>query len=136
MQEQKLQKYISWHRVAASLRWNLCTHVLQPNRMSMRTICLLTFGLLLTLVIQAQENRGYKVFQFPADLIPGIDGNADDWALVPDDYTVGMDQLWDDSRKHDAANPENLEASVKIGWLKGTNRLYFLYEAYDDYWDS
>tara|TARA_R110002050_G_scaffold161176_1_gene290735 strand:- start:665 stop:1732 length:1068 start_codon:yes stop_codon:yes gene_type:complete len=101
----------------------------------MRFFFLLAFGLLLTLVIQAQENRGYKVFQFPANRIPGIDGNADDWALVPDDYTVGMDQLWDDSRKHDAANPENLEVSVKIGWVKGMNRLYFLYEAYDDYWD-
>lgn len=25
--------------------------------------------------------------------------------------------------------------SVKVGWVKGMNRLYFLYEAYDDYWD-
>jgi hypothetical protein len=23
---------------------------------------------------------------------------------------------------------------VKVGWVKGMNRLYFLYEAYDDYW--
>ena len=24
---------------------------------------------------------------------------------------------------------------VKVGWVKGMNKLYFLYEAYDDYWD-
>jgi len=24
---------------------------------------------------------------------------------------------------------------VKVGWVKGLNRLYFLYEAYDNYWD-
>ena len=24
---------------------------------------------------------------------------------------------------------------VKVGWVKGLNRLYFLYEADDDYWD-
>ena len=35
----------------------------------------------------------FKVFQFPADKIPRIDGNADDWAMVPEDYVIGMDQL-------------------------------------------
>lgn len=103
--------------------------------MRMRIFCLLTLGLLLTLLVQAQENRGYKVFQFPADHIPRIDGNTADWEIVPDDYTLGMDQLWDDSRKHETANSANLEVSVKVGWVKGINRLYFLYEAYDDYWD-
>ena len=24
---------------------------------------------------------------------------------------------------------------MRVGWVKGLNRLYFLYEAYDDYWD-
>ena len=37
----------------------------------------------------------YKVFQFPADKIPRIDGNTDDWAIVPDSYVIGMDQLTD-----------------------------------------
>ncbi|MBD0294093.1 MAG: PKD domain-containing protein [Flavisolibacter sp.] len=83
----------------------------------------------------AQENRHFKIFQFPANMIPQIDGKADDWNIVPDDYTVGMNQLWDDSRKHEKADPKNLDVNVKVGWIKGMNRLYFLYEAYDDYWD-
>jgi hypothetical protein len=28
-----------------------------------------------------------------------------------------------------------MDVKVKVGWVKGLNRLYFLYEAYDNYWD-
>ena len=31
----------------------------------------------------------FKIFQFPPNMIPRIDGNADDWAMVPDDYAIG-----------------------------------------------
>ena len=85
--------------------------------------------------LPAQEERSYKIFQFPPDKIPCIDGNVDDWSIVPDSFIVGMDQLWDDSGKHEKADSENLDVKVKVGWVKGMNRLYFLYEAYDDYWD-
>ncbi|MGD0871687.1 MAG: PKD domain-containing protein [Bryobacteraceae bacterium] len=37
----------------------------------------------------------FKIFQFPPDKIPRIDGNTDDWAIVPDSYSIGMDQLMD-----------------------------------------
>lgn len=83
----------------------------------------------------AQERRSYNIFQFPANQIPRIDGRVDDWRIVPDTYTVGMDQLWDDSGKHEKADLQNLDVKVKVGWVKGLSRLYFLYEAYDDYWD-
>src|SRR5688572_1896475 len=77
----------------------------------------------------------YHVFQFPADGIPRIDGDASDWAMVPESYLVGTDQLWDDSKKHPAPDPKTLDVRVKVGWVKGLNRLYFLYEATDNYWD-
>jgi len=77
----------------------------------------------------------YKVFQFPADKIPRVDGNTDDWGMVPERYVVGTDQLRDDSRKHPKPDPKTLDVRVRVGWVKGLNRLYFLYEAYDDYWD-
>ena len=83
----------------------------------------------------SQENRSYKIFQFPANRIPVIDGKSDDWKMVPGDYTVGMNQLWDDSKKHTNSDPANLDVKVTVGWIKGMNRLYFLYEAYDNYWD-
>lgn len=77
----------------------------------------------------------YPVFQFPADKIPRIDGNTDDWAMVPESYVIGTDQLTDDSGKYPRPDPKTLSVRVRVGWVKGLNRLYFLYEATDDYWD-
>jgi hypothetical protein len=78
----------------------------------------------------------FRIFQFPADRIPRIDGNAEDWSVVPESYAIGSDQLRetvvgiDDKR-----DPANLDVKVKVGWVKGQNQLYFLYEASDNYWD-
>lgn len=77
----------------------------------------------------------FSVYQFPADGIPRIDGAKDDWEQVPKDYVIGTRELWDSSNKNEDINPESLDVRVKVGWVKGLNRLYFLYEAEDDYWD-
>lgn len=77
----------------------------------------------------------FSIYQFPADQIPRIDGKGDDWAQVPEHYIVGTDELWDSSRKNEEANPESLDVQVRVGWVEGMSRLYFFYEAYDDYWD-
>ena len=94
-------------------------------------------GLLFCFSISAfsQSDSTLKIFQFPSNLIPRIDGNADDWSFVPESYIVGNDQLRDDEKKHSTLDPKNLEVKVRVGWVKGMNRLYFLYEAYDNYWD-
>ncbi len=89
------------------------------------TIC--TFGL--------DKDTTYRIFQFPANAIPRIDGNTADWDMVPQSYVIGMDQLSDDTGKHKKNDTTSLNVRVKVGWVKGLNRLYFLYEAYDDYWD-
>src|SRR6202008_2009928 len=61
-------------------------------------------GLLLWLALvlcmpqaRALERPGvtFKVFQFPPDRIPRIDGDDSDWAIVPDSYAIGLDQLVD-----------------------------------------
>jgi len=77
----------------------------------------------------------FKVFQFPQDKIPRIDGDPGDWAIVPDTYAVGSDQLIDDYNDHAAPDPKLFSMRVKVGWVKGLNRLYFLYEADKAYWD-
>jgi hypothetical protein len=77
----------------------------------------------------------FKIFQFPADKIPRVDGDPEDWKIVPDDYAIGMDQLVDDTHKDRKPDPKDLDVKVKVGWVKGLNRLYFLYVAYDNYWD-
>jgi hypothetical protein len=77
----------------------------------------------------------YPIFQFPANQIPRVDGDASDWAMVPESYVIGSDQLVDDTKKSSAPDPANLDVRVRVGWVKGLNRLYFLYEASDNYWD-
>lgn len=87
--------------------------------------------------VSALERPGteFKVYQFPASSIPQIDGDAEDWELVPASYIVGTEELWEDSGKHEGLLRESLDIQVRVAWVKGLNRLYFLYEAYDDYWD-
>ena len=69
----------------------------------------------------------FKVFQFPPDMIPRIDGNTDDWAMVPDSYAIGMDQLEDTEAPggHGTErDPKDLDVKVKVGWVKGFCLLY------------
>lgn len=93
---------------------------------------------LLVGALAALERPGveYKIYQFPAGKIPVMDGKGGDWAIVPESYSIGMDQLKETVRglgfRYDK---KDLDVKVKVGWVKGLNRLYFLYEAYDDYWD-
>lgn len=82
-----------------------------------------------------RTNEVFKIFQFPADKIPCIDGNTNDWSVVPESYVIGTDQLVDDNGKHSVADVSTPKIRVKAGWVNGLNRLYFLYEADDDYWD-
>lgn len=77
----------------------------------------------------------FEIYQFPSNAIPRIDGETVDWDEVPESYTIGTDQLIDDSGQFDQVDSKNLGVRVKVGWVKGMSRLYFLYEATDDYWD-
>ena len=78
----------------------------------------------------------YKVFQFPANMIPRIDGNIDDWNIVTDDYIINTDELTDEKTPGRPLNKESLDVKVRVGWVKGLNRLYFCVEMYDDYWNT
>jgi hypothetical protein len=101
----------------------------------------LAAGLLLVLAGAAplraldRPETTFQVFQFPADQIPRIDGDAADWAIVPASYAVGMEQFVDDGRPDRPRDPQNLDVKLRVGWVKGLNRLYVLYEAFDNYWD-
>jgi PKD domain len=105
------------------------------RRIAQAVMALAALVLATPLTAQDQPDKVFKVFQFPPNKIPRIDGNADDWAMVPDSYTIGIDQLHDDRGHHAKPDPTTLDIHVKVGWVKGLNRLYFLYEAYDNFWD-
>ncbi|WP_121114839.1 PKD domain-containing protein [Croceibacterium ferulae] len=88
-------------------------------------------------VAQANERPDceYQIFQFAADAIPRIDGRTDDWDAVGGDYIVGSERLKITDGSDESPDPANLDVRVRVGWVKGMNRLYVLYEASDDYWD-
>ncbi len=104
-----------------------------------RTI-LVAFLVQFTILSQSQalERPGieFKVFQFHRNMIPRIDGNTDDWEIVGDEYAIGTDQLNDTVKGIGTnINTKDIDVKVRVGWVKGLNRLYFLYEAYDEFWD-
>jgi hypothetical protein len=102
---------------------------------NIRFFLIIVIAFSMTVKSYPQADSTFKIFQFPANMIPRIDGNADDWSMVPENYIVGTDQLRDDEKKHAKPDPQNLDVKVRVGWVKGMNKLYFLYEAYDNYWD-
>lgn len=78
--------------------------------------------------------QAYKVFQFPAAKVPVIDGDTRDWEAVPASYALTQTTLKEDEGKYAAPDTTTLKVSVKVGWCVTTQRLYFLYEAWDNYW--
>jgi hypothetical protein len=102
-------------------------------------LCLLFTGRLLAQEIVPNLLRpelDLQIFQFPHDQMPRIDGKTDDWEIYPDELIYGTDLLKDteDGMAY-PVDTSDLDVKVRVGWVKGLNRLYFLYEAYDDFWD-
>ena len=89
---------------------------------------------------EALERPGveFKIFQFSHDKIPRIDGDTSDFDMVTDDYIIGSNQFTDNKVNGELKNsmdPCDLDVLVRVGWVKGLNRLNFLYEAYDNDWN-
>jgi hypothetical protein len=101
-------------------------------------VCFLIIGFMSATQLHALErpDKEFKIFQFPPTMIPRIDGKTDDWDIVPESYCIGSDELSDTVQGHGTnIDKKDLDVKVRVGWVKGMNRLYFLYEAYDDYWN-
>ena len=83
-----------------------------------------------------RPDKEFPVFQFPPTMIPRIDGHTDDWEIVPESYVIGTEELAETVKgKGTDHDLEDLDVAVRVGWVHGLNRLYFLYEAHDDYWN-
>lgn len=84
----------------------------------------------------ARESQVFEIYQFSPENMPHIDGKTKDWERVPDDYTYGTSYLKDTEDGQGLNIDSNdIDVRVTVGWVRGLNRLYFLYEAYDDFWD-
>ena len=97
------------------------------------------FGLLALAILTlsfARPGTEFMIYQFPREMTPSIDGDFSEWELVPDSFMIGSDQLRNAVKKEgEPQDPADYDLKVKVGWVKGLNRLYFYVEAYDDYWD-
>ena len=99
---------------------------------------IVVFAMIIPSLCSALErpDKEFKIFQFPSNMIPCIDGNTEDWDIVPESFSYGTEELSDTVKGHGANyDKSDLDVNVRVGWVKGLNRLYFLYEAYDDYWN-
>jgi hypothetical protein len=47
----------------------------------------------------------------------------------PDSYAIPHEQLTNDSSRQEKPDAQNLDVRVRVGWVTGLNRLYFLFEA-------
>ena len=112
-----------------NMAWSICLCLLIGNILIVESQSLPTYN-------TARKGEIFQIFQFPSNQMPRIDGDKRDWELVPENYTYGTDLLNDteDGMGTDI-DPKDLDVKVTIGWVKDLNRIYFLYEAYDDFWD-
>lgn len=99
----------------------------------MRESGLFIFFFCILLTCNSQEKE-YKIWQFSKDDLPVIDGNDNDWKNVPESYVISINEMKEDEGKYSKPDPSSLDIKVKVGWCSGINRIYFFYEAYDNYW--
>ncbi len=84
----------------------------------------------------ARPEKEFKIFQFPQNQIPRIDGDFSDWEMVPELYNIGTDELINTRiGEGNPMDPKDFDLNVKVAWVKDLNRLYFYIDAYDNYWD-
>ncbi|MGV3763196.1 PKD domain-containing protein [Parapedobacter sp.] len=100
-----------------------------------RILLLICASIATTEAVWAQRPKAFGIYQFPSQHIPSIDGDAADWRLIPDSLAIGISALVNVNDPEGGVDTANMDAEVKVAWVKGLNRLYFLYEAYDDYWN-
>ncbi|RKN78676.1 PKD domain-containing protein [Ulvibacterium marinum] len=112
------------------------TLIHQKSRLKKPFLIVLIVFLSIFVVSFSIPEKEYRIYQFPKNKIPRIDGEFSDWAQVPESYTIGLDQLMDTRFGNGTnLNPKDFDISVKVGWVKDLNRLYFFLEMKDDYWD-
>jgi len=98
--------------------------------------------ILLSLFVSAKNTsalinmeKEFGIFQFPPDKIPCIDGKTGDWDIFPDSLVIGTAYLFEEDSRGKNIDKNDIDVKMKVGWVNGMNRLYFLYEVSDEFWD-
>ena len=74
----------------------------------------------------------FKAFQFTDGLVPTIDGDLGDWAMVDESYLVTTERFVD---LIDAGELDENDFSVQLrmGWNRNENKLFFAAQVTDDF---
>lgn len=79
------------------------------------------------------EEALYRVFQFPDNLLPVMDGDLRDWDIVPESYWTDTYDLMETVRGLGTDfDVEDLSVLTAVGWNDTQNRLYFVVKGHDD----
>jgi hypothetical protein len=76
----------------------------------------------------------FTAFQFPPGLEPTLDGDASEWSIIPEDYVIPYSAHTDGEGQAPTDFGE-INFNAIVGWAPGTNKIYWLSERYDDFWD-
>ena len=80
------------------------------------------------------DAKVFKTFQFPDDRIPQMDGDLNEWDIVPSEFFFDYDD-YEEMHRGIGAALDTTDFYIKraaVGWNDATNRLYFMAEVYDD----
>ncbi len=93
----------------------------------------LIIGLTSPAIGHQPEGEIYKAFQFSNLLVPSIDGDLSDWALVDDSYVIETDHLQNlISSEVRMSDSDDFSVRLMVGWNKTANRLYIAAQVRDD----
>ena len=107
--------------------------------MRLRTLdALLVVGLAANGGAHRPEGEVFLAVQFPDHAVPVIDGNLDDWGLVPEKYSIRSDKLFSPAKNiRDVERGEydssDIEVWHRIGYNPNTEEVYFASVVVDDY---
>ena len=104
-------------------------------------LLILVVGLAATAGAHDPAGEVFHAVQFPDEAVPVIDGNLDDWALVPEKYSIRTDTLFSPDQSlgdvdRGGYDPDDINIWHRVGFSATTGRLYFSSTVFDDYHSS
>jgi len=80
------------------------------------------------------EGQLYTAFQWPDTHIPVLDGNLSEWDIVPSDYEITLEDHVDANGETDF-NFASLNIRMIVSYNANDDKIYFMSERFDDYYD-
>lgn len=102
-------------------------------------ISIVTFGIALLLVGAAwahfPEGHMYFAFQFPDGMIPEFDGDLSDWDIVPEEFRIRTEDLYEQlagkGKAGTGVDLEDLTALIMLAWNPTENMYYVGAQTFD-----